>query len=389
MVQCIYFVSYLPLSKRIEDEYYMDMLRQQGFKLIYLSIYELVYKGKQQGEGVNKDCFVEITDYNELDRFIADVDKTISIFIPLFTYEYRVLKILRVLTRHQARIFYFAKGAVPLPSIQKSALQKLVANFGQYLNARKIVNFISSRYALLMKKMGYIQRYDTLFVAGNNGPHTIGISWSVDVQTAKQVQINSGDYDRYLSVNGKTEKIIDHKYIVFVDQYLPYHPDVSLFGLARIDAQKYYQSINRFLDQVEKDTGISIAIAAHPKADYSTNPYGRRPVFNHKTPELIKDAELVLMHNSTSVSYAILFNKPVVMLFNSEIGKLFNKKWVQGFASMAGASFIDIDSNEDAEIAIPEIDKDKYRQYKYSFLTSVQSEGKRSADIVTSYLLDH
>ena len=62
-------------------------------------------------------------------------------------------------------------------------------------------------------------------------------------------------------------------------------------------------------------------IAAHPRRDKKDLPnIDKRFIFN-KTPQLIRDSALVVLHHSTAISLAVLFKKPMVLLTLDEFEK--------------------------------------------------------------------
>ena len=109
---------------------------------------------------------------------------------------------------------------------------------------------------------------------------------------------------------------------MFIDSWYPYHPDwanrVPDFDwLAQ--AKPYYESINSFFDEVERTYGCEVIVAAHPNADYSTNPYGGRKCIQNKSVALVKDAKAVILHVSNSLNFIAYYDKPFCMVTNNAI----------------------------------------------------------------------
>lgn len=133
-------------------------------------------------------------------------------------------------------------------------------------------------------------------------------------------RMNHPDYEEYVGSLSRQTPYEDECYMVYIDNYFPLHTDIKKrepYIRPEEMAQPFYDSMNRFFDAVETRYGCKIKIAAHPAAMYTDNPYNGREIIWRQTPDLVKDSQGVLMHTSNAVSYALLNNKPVVLLVNS------------------------------------------------------------------------
>jgi hypothetical protein len=132
-------------------------------------------------------------------------------------------------------------------------------------------------------------------------------------KTTDIIKAHYFDYDIYL--NEIREPVqLDEKLGVFLDNCLPFHPDWK--SSSQLDPAIYYPLLCRFFDLLEKEYGMHIVIAAHPRSSYENMKgyYGDRPVIRGKTVNLVRKSKLVISHQSASTSYAILFNKPIVFV---------------------------------------------------------------------------
>ena len=123
------------------------------------------------------------------------------------------------------------------------------------------------------------------------------------------------------------KKIYKKKYIVFVDQMadLPFDEQVLHNKKHYLDKNKYWTNLNIFLNFCEKKFRLKSIIAAHPRRDKKDLPnIDKRFIFN-KTPQLIKDSALVVLHQSTAISLAVLFKKPMVLLTLDEFEKMLGR----------------------------------------------------------------
>lgn len=133
-------------------------------------------------------------------------------------------------------------------------------------------------------------------------------------------RINHPDYETFLELKNIPPILPNKRYIVYVDNNYPFHPEIQ-FREPSFNPNKaatlFYNSLNIFFEKVEKQYNCSIVIAAHPAANYPTNPYGGRLLIPNKTGLLVRDSIGVLLHTSNAISFAYLYKKPTAHLCNS------------------------------------------------------------------------
>ena len=183
------------------------------------------------------------------------------------------------------------------------------------------------------------------------------------------------DYDLYLKDLSKTSKneLKGKKYAVFIDGYVPFAQYYVYAGIKPpATPERYYPALCDFFKKIEKEAGTSVVIAANPSSKYEEHPdyFGRRKVIRGKTMELIRDSEFVLMHYSTSLNFAILFNKPVVFFTTDELEKsIIDAKYIRAYSSALDKRFINIDHDNgidwDKELLI---NKRIYTNYKERYI---------------------
>jgi hypothetical protein len=182
-----------------------------------------------------------------------------------------------------------------------------------------------------------------------------------------------------------------NKYILFLDEYLPLHPDTILLGIKTIKPNDYYPELNKYFDFVEKKYGLPVIIAAHPKAlKYHDKNYfnGRQVLFN-QTAALTKDALFVIAHDSTSVNYPIYFNKKIHFITSNNImNDIAEVHWnTLNFAKYLGCNYQYFDNYNDVFNIVEELPISNYEQFKLDFHTSPETENKKTVDIFLNFLL--
>lgn len=118
---------------------------------------------------------------------------------------------------------------------------------------------------------------------------------------------------------------------------------------------------------------------------YIDNEFQHRKIFRLLTAELVKDAEFVIAHTSTALSYAILSYKPIVFTYTDQMLSIYKRTVIRDIKSVASyfnESVYNIDKVLDgSQIDIKLDDQKLYDNYKYCYLTSSQSENSTSAEI--------
>ena len=192
-------------------------------------------------------------------------------------------------------------------------------------------------------------------------------------------------YRYYSQVESQDES--DKRYAVFLDQNAPAHPDYGFHGNKPPVTQKnYYSSLNKFFDDFEKQTGLEVIIAGHPRSEVRDGRFwcGRNFVLK-KTPQLVREAELVFVHYSTAISFAVMWRKPIVQLVTGEYVKSYRWNRFTAFSALLNLTVLNTDDYESIELLDNDVrllDEAMYDRYEREFLKSQYSESKGLWDII-------
>jgi hypothetical protein len=169
----------------------------------------------------------------------------------------------------------------------------------------------------------------------------------------KEKKLNSKIFKYNSSLFNQFKKIAHQKSkknnIVFIDQELEKSWEQKVGNYTNlVDKQKYWNCLNEIFNYFEKKLKIKVIIAAHfrrSKDKKNLPNIGRKFIFD-KTPELIKNSKLVIGHHSIALNYAILMQKPIVLLdfrlFDSS--NLQNNKHLYFLGKKISAIIIHIDT---------------------------------------------
>lgn len=374
----VYF-DYQPLSQQVYDDYYLGQLVAAGCCVEYLDLTQLYFPSFYKEVSFEGIKIYYISSFSELERVIAGFSKD-TLFVSRLTFTDIVVRLFRLFKKYNCQLVALTRGAFPSMPVTDKMIDKL-RQPSQYFSYLKKVGTI------LLKKVGYIQKYKYVFNCGTSLGN-IGLGWQYDVVQAKIISVNTCDFER---IRDTKEVPLTYKYIVFLDEYFPFHPDFKMFGKCFVDEKIYYGHLNALFKKIEVAYQLPVVIAAHPKAElYKTHNYyeGREVLFG-KTAELVKNSLCVLAHYSTSIGYAIATEKPLVflnaLLYKQNIHRIY--QFINFLGQYLNTKVLTFDDAE-VSFSIPIVDKGRYERYKYSFLTNKETEELNSGDIFVKEIIN-
>jgi len=168
---------------------------------------------------------------------------------------------------------------------------------------------------------------------------------------------------------------------VFLDQNLGYHPDQLHSSLrSPITIDTYYPRLRRAFEAIERE-GVSVSVALHPKAS-AVDPqtvFGDRPSIMGSTQVMLRDSALVLCHASASLSYAVIWRKPILFLTSAELERSWYHGHIHEMARILSRPTLNIDelesiSGDELRNMIDQpVDETAYAKYEEKFIRSSAS----------------
>jgi hypothetical protein len=385
-IQKLVYIRYLPLTAKIYEDFYMREVAEIGIKVEYWDITPLFFKDVFSQEDssflTNTRMFKTYTELETAISLEPEINKVL--FLSIMTFEGRIGKLYRLFTKYNCNLAVIGRNMIPIaPGKSLPLWQRLLQ-----LSYSKVYNYLKTKRVMAQKARGTIKKYDIIFLGGNMGWQGIGAIDYSDISTAQVVKLNSDDYDNFLRLKDAAP-LIESDYILFLDEYLPLHPDTSLFSIKNITAEAYYPQLNDYFKRVETQYGMPVIIAAHPKAlKYKEQDYFEgRKVFFGKSAALSKYAYFVLAHDSTSINYPIAFGKRLHFITSKNIENGINSvhRNVVNYAKYLGCNYQWFDGDGKINL-IDHLPIEKYNQYKYDFQTWPETENKFSSEIFIEFL---
>ena len=381
------YIRYMPLTAKIFADFYMDEAIKNGIDVEYWDITRLFFNNNSDIEDSSSlISSKKICSYKQLENLlILESVNPKTLFISIMTFEGRVGKLYRMLTKYKCTLAVFGRNMFPVLSAKNLSIFERLRS----INMAKIFNYINTLKVKKQKLQGVIKKYDIIFMGGELGWQGVGNIDYNEVSNAEIVKLNSDDYDNFLRLRN-VEPLISGDYILFLDEYLPLHPDTVLFGINTVSPEQYYPELCKYFDKVEKLYSMPVIIAAHPKAlRYKDEDFfeGRKLYFG-KSGELSKYASFVIAHGSTSINYPIAFEKKLHFITSRNIEKEINTvhKRVILFANYLRCNYEWFDKNDDRIDLIEIVSEECYNSYKYRFQTWPETENTFSSEIFLNFL---
>ena len=334
-----------PFNDRAYYRLGIDQLEKKRIEFKILNLFELIYPKSKNIFNDRKVYSKEITisSYRELFSYLRE-EKSIFNFLNIKKETLSIFLLLTLLNKK-----YIAFNNMPLPLEEK----------------------ISKKYILFNL---FLKSASVGAVVGENERFPLS-------QSTRFIKIHSIDYDTYLRFEKKQEKqLVNSKYLVFIDQDLPYHLDyIRESEKPYVTAKNYYTSLNTLFDSLEKKTGKEVVIALHPNS--TTKHQYHQKTFIGETINLIKYSDGVILHSSTALNFAIIYDKPLCMITTDEIVKSNMNQFNIVMKKALNAELYNIDKSLD--ISLQRYDT---REYFSKYISNSKYKNKVSMEILLKEL---
>ena len=378
----VIYLSNIRLTDRVARTWFIDDLLQKGIDVEFWDLIPFMREYHREFNQISPTYLKELNSIIELDELITNQVKK-TVYVVLFPLNSSTKNVFIKLSKLKARIVYIDWGAMPIytTSTQFTRIRRLVGAF-RGLNHFKLV--LKSRYLLSLQKLKIIKKFDIIFASGR---------FLVEKHryAEKVVSIPFADYIEYKKAE-KNTKTETSRYAVFLDINLPFQTDLVLAGMPQINPEIYYSEINSFFDMIEVNFNVKVVIAAHPKTSLNLQNFANRTVKRMKTAELVRDAEFVISHQSTSISYAVLNYKPIMFIYTPTMDLLYKSNAVveiKNIAQYFGSDPINSNSSLDSGlISLTSVDKPAYDNYIEYYIASKDSQQSSPSKVFLSEIIN-
>lgn len=311
MYKNLLFFFNCPVPEAFIKKYCLSELIFLGYRVSIVDISPVVasvYSKNASIQPIQDERFEVLTCHTqkEIDKLISK-RKNDTFFFPMFDCIYDTRVIFYLLTKHSARYGYVNALLSPVFLGEKAGKVKL-ATKGSF----SIEHLKKAFYHRVIRKIEPLRRAEFICFCGTNG-ESFYFREGACGKSTKKIYLYSFDYENLINTPVYNT---ENKYCVFLDQYVPFHPDSLTQLNLQMNADEYYSQLEIYLDAIKEKMGLDIIIAAHPQSNYKLhNKYLVKYKIEYGiTGSLIKNAELVCTHFSTIAVLAVAVSKPLMLI---------------------------------------------------------------------------
>jgi len=301
------------------------------------------------------------------------------VFIDLLAYSINDNKI-RSIARYHGLLVRLKLGSIPDVTEDYNFLKLLNLIKNPIVFVKKLIFFLKN----ITRKIMEIRYFPDYLVVG-------GIRSMIGINHKKTLVIKAHNFDYdFFILEKQTKSNKNRNFILFLDEYGPYHPDFTIHGITPfITSENYYPVVDLGLDKIAKLLKLNLKIAAHPRSNYKNKKIKyKHSVIENKTFELIRDADAVVTHCSTSMQMAVLMKKPIIFVTTDEIqNNIFAKNYaknIDNFATILGKKVINLSALQKVDNLknYLNVDDKKYERYIENYIKMKNTPEKLVWDIV-------
>lgn len=358
-----------PLTIRLKKIWNIDSFKQKNVDVEYWDFSMLIYPNISIPNRIEDKCVKVIGSLSSFEYLLSQLDARRTVFIVELFPTWNNRKIYFLINKYNifhVKIDLYANTSLPIPLRDK--IISLIKNFPFIPILRRICWSI-------YKKCYSITIYNQIY--------------SSSKLVAPDVRINHPDFEAFTDTSDV--KLCAEPYILFIDTYYPLHPDLKFYlKYDDIDIYKkdYRDTMRAFFDYLENKYHKTVIIAAHPKSDYAGNEFGNRRIIKGETCNLIKNADMIVTHESNSLSFIALANKPFIIVYPDSYNKYYHLLgYITRLAKYCGKQAYNLNKDNWDNICFSPLENHFRETYIYTFLTSAETQHKRNVDIWIDNLL--
>jgi hypothetical protein len=393
VVKKVVFFCFAPFIKQHYKRFGAEILESNGFEVRFYDFSPIVFPDLHKNSNlmpqpVGENYFL-FNEEKEAAQAIQNLGSECFVVI-IGYYQAENFKIFQALSKTNIPYIFYA--AVTFPGGLGGPAGSFWLNFLLKLNRINLRKLKALPYKPIFASLFGIRPPNICILGGENTLKNNGSAALIGKKT-ELIWTHSYDYDEYL--DNLCEEEAEDNIAIFVDIGSPMFLWDHFLPNARTvtTVERYYPSVCRFLDYVEKELNLKVIIAAHPKSSHDDYPeyFGRRRTLRNQTLRLIKKSKLVIVHLSTALTYAVLEKKPCLFITTAEYERdiSFSRE-----IKMAGAPLektpINIDQekysvNWERELYV---DEELYLNYKRQYIKKEGSEELNTWQVVANRLKD-
>jgi len=161
-VKQVVYISWMPLSEKVERDWYILHLKSKGVRVQYWEIGNLFFKPGEFGTSIERSYVTSVADVAELKALLLKENLGETNFVLLFSYEPRFHSLFRILSEYHCKLYFFEWGNFPIK--QRGSVGRYTKMlFHPWRGFTKAVNRIRK---ILAFKLNLVRPFDVVFAGG-------------------------------------------------------------------------------------------------------------------------------------------------------------------------------------------------------------------------------
>lgn len=366
MIKTICFFTNCPLDDYYAEIYGAHFFQSMGLDVVVCNLTKLItpdYRPQHEPRDLTVAREVVISSSEDLIRFFQETEGMFGIVF--FTLQLSTLPIYRALTIFDIPYLNLYTNNLPTPSLanrmnDNREWQRITLN-SAFRGACGRIQRWYLRYLTKLKSPNYLFRFGKKFTLNCPAP---------DART-RVINCHTFDYDLAMEARG-IAGLSAEPFAVFLDEYFVGHHDFAMQNQPPPvrDTGKYFSALRDFFDSIERVTTHRVLIAAHPRSNYEPGErcFGQRTIVRARTASLVKQSKFVITHSSTSVSFAVIYRKPIVFLTSDELERSPVGRLSNTFANTFRQVAVNIDHLDKSFQFSPIITEPIYKEYEENYV---------------------
>jgi len=317
----VVYLTNVPFSRRDYDRYGLPHWLAEGYRVCVLDVGPVIFAQREQSweysiyrdETFRLEIAKNTADLRKLQPLLDGAELIVDL-VTAHGHSRWNLPVLRAVAKSGRPSLVMSVNAYPGYDLPVDALTGIIArlkHFGKRLAAADPLNSVIAR--LPFRWFGIHPA--TAVVYGGRRSHR-----AISTVTNDTLVINGHhmDFDGFLASDLESS---EGDYAVFIDQGLDGHREfVENRAFRQIDIGAYYHQLRNLFARVEAKFGLDVVIAKHPHglSDSLERHLPGRRIVSGETAKLIAGSSLVIVHNSSAMTIAVLRRKPLLVVFSKD-----------------------------------------------------------------------
>lgn len=324
----------------------------------------------------------KIASLEELERYVKGCGSPAqSIVLFLYPPVGALRKAWRILKSRFSNVGMITLSLVP-------SADRLVTDSNQFNPVRKLAG-------LARKIKSLIKPVPSIWVVSGSEAVSVFKSYFRSYRHTRFIHAHSIEYEQYIYQDQKNDSPVwpTKNYLLVLDQgwFSKPKPDfLTDQQYPPASRDKFSDEIVRLLDNISLQTGLDILVSCHPKADLCDTKllYAGYQVVNQPSSDLIRHCSAALSHTSTSIGYAVMASKPIILVTSDELCRSVLAPSEVAFSKELGIDYFNMSGDFDLDMteALGPASKQHYHRYQERYIRQSSAEKRPLWPLVFSRL---